>query len=472
MQKKIILSLVLLSSLYLITNHNQAHAIEPLLQLGTSSSGGPNVRRVTQLSTQGKDTDVNKAEFTIKVEDDGKIVPYWNNQRISNTESSKVKAPSVADLLAKGSVTNKELITEYTSGVQGLEYAINVINAYRNNNEHIYIDQSVLETVAKQEKDSGDKYHTEVKTEGESTSLKSDLFIIDTQKDNAGSITTYVTATEHIDNKKLEERLFTSKYCYHINNKQCEEKKLSMTVSAESMREANDNGSPVYTPVFNCPDGYEDKAYSSQNECEEAKGLKAKQSTLLQKCCLYNATDDSVGDGGSSKVLDVCACGQDAILASGGCRQTVNKSGYGSLKSGPYDNQEACQKASNTSAMVNGVDPLQVSINADSLTSGTLDSINPLRNSTTFGTKANRTPGHILSVLIKNIIFPAAGLLLFLLIVYGGFTIVQGSTMGNDSVVAAGKQRVTAAVVGFLLLFSSYWLWQIVELALGLGATG
>ena len=168
----------------------------------------------------------------------------------------------------------------------------------------------------------------------------------------------------------------------------------------------------------------------------------------------------------------MCACGQDAILASGGCRQTVNKSGYGSLKSGPYDNQEACQKASNTSAMVNGVDPLQVSINADSLTSGTLDSINPLRNSTTFGTKANRTPGHILSVLIKNIIFPAAGLLLFLLIVYGGFTIVQGSTMGNDTVVAAGKQRVTAAVVGFLLLFSSYWLWQIVELALGLGATG
>ena len=116
--------------------------------------------------------------------------------------------------------------------------------------------------------------------------------------------------------------------------------------------------------------------------------------------------------------------------------------------------------------------PIQVEIKTDSLTSGTLDSINPLRNSTTFGTKANRTPGHILSVLIKNIIFPAAGLLLFLLIVYGGFTIVQGSTMGNDSVVSAGKQRVTAAVVGFLLLFSSYWLWQIVELALGLGATG
>jgi len=74
------------------------------------------------------------------------------------------------------------------------------------------------------------------------------------------------------------------------------------------------------------------------------------------------------------------------------------------------------------------------------------------------------TPGGIISRLL-TFIFPLAGLLLFLMISWGGFEVLMGS--GDSSKVTAGKQRVTAAIVGFLVLFSSYWMIQIVEAVFG-----
>ena len=51
------------------------------------------------------------------------------------------------------------------------------------------------------------------------------------------------------------------------------------------------------------------------------------------------------------------------------------------------------------------------------------------------------------------------------MISWGGFEVLMGS--GDSGKVQAGKQRVTAAIVGFLVLFSSYWLIQIVEAVFG-----
>ncbi len=200
-----------------------------------------------------------------------------------------------------------------------------------------------------------------------------------------------------------------------------------------------------------------------------------------KKCCLYEIRNSDVQVDANTAIF----CGEEAKITNDVCPdKPPTKIRYYSAKllnenkipmTEDESKSQSSKHAETNSIKDGGVteqsDPLQVSINAEKLTSGTLDSINPLRNSSNFRDKNNRTPGYILSFFIRNIIFPAAGLLLFLLIVYGGFTIVQGSVAGNDSVVSAGKQRVTAAVVGFLLLFSSYWLWQIVELALGLGAT-
>ena len=118
-------------------------------------------------------------------------------------------------------------------------------------------------------------------------------------------------------------------------------------------------------------------------------------------------------------------------------------------------------------------DPLSVKLkHGEKLTSDDLDTLNPLSKSeNNFKTEDGRKPGNIVSRLVRNIIFPASGLLLFLYLVWGGFQVVSGATMGNDATINAGKQRVTAAIIGFLLLFASYWLWSLVETALGLGGT-
>ncbi len=74
------------------------------------------------------------------------------------------------------------------------------------------------------------------------------------------------------------------------------------------------------------------------------------------------------------------------------------------------------------------------------------------------------TPGGIVSRLLV-FSFPMAGLILFTMIVWGGGEILAGAASKKS--VDAGKQRITAAIVGFLLLFSSYWIIQIVEIIFG-----
>jgi hypothetical protein len=91
---------------------------------------------------------------------------------------------------------------------------------------------------------------------------------------------------------------------------------------------------------------------------------------------------------------------------------------------------------------------------------GTLDAFNPLVIENSPVKDALSTPGGIISRAL-TFIFPAAGMLLFVMLVIAGFEILSGAAgkKGVDS----GKQRATAAVVGFILLFVSYWIIQIVE---------
>jgi len=74
------------------------------------------------------------------------------------------------------------------------------------------------------------------------------------------------------------------------------------------------------------------------------------------------------------------------------------------------------------------------------------------------------TPGGIVSRVL-DFLFPLAGLILFVMLVWGGFEIMMGSVSKK---IDAGKQRVTAAIVGFLLLFASYWIWQILQVVFGI----
>jgi hypothetical protein len=62
-------------------------------------------------------------------------------------------------------------------------------------------------------------------------------------------------------------------------------------------------------------------------------------------------------------------------------------------------------------------------------------------------------------------LFPLAGLILFVMLVWGGFEMLTGAAKKQN--LDAGKQRVTAAITGFILLFISYWLIQIIEYITG-----
>ena len=49
---------------------------------------------------------------------------------------------------------------------------------------------------------------------------------------------------------------------------------------------------------------------------------------------------------------------------------------------------------------------------------------------------------------------------------WGGFEMLTGAA--DPKAQEAGKQRITAAIIGFLLLFASYWLAQLVQAIFGI----
>lgn len=97
----------------------------------------------------------------------------------------------------------------------------------------------------------------------------------------------------------------------------------------------------------------------------------------------------------------------------------------------------------------------------------TIEFRGPLPTSTTNpGTLRFESLGDILTIALQYL-FPLAGFLLFLFLVFGGFQLLTSS--GDPKKVEAGRNRITYAVVGFVLLIASYWITKIVEMILSPG---
>jgi hypothetical protein len=101
------------------------------------------------------------------------------------------------------------------------------------------------------------------------------------------------------------------------------------------------------------------------------------------------------------------------------------------------------------------------------LTQEDLNALNPLKqegdpdvNSQLLNSDGSLNPAGVINRAL-TFIFPLAGLILFVMLVWGGFEMLTGAASKKS--LDAGKQRVVAAIIGFLLLFASYWLVQIVE---------
>ena len=84
-------------------------------------------------------------------------------------------------------------------------------------------------------------------------------------------------------------------------------------------------------------------------------------------------------------------------------------------------------------------------------------------------TSADATIGDVLSALLPYL-YIAGGLILFVMIIWGGFEMLAGATEQKSQ--EAGKQRITAAAIGFILLFVSYWIAQILQIVFGITILG
>lgn len=101
----------------------------------------------------------------------------------------------------------------------------------------------------------------------------------------------------------------------------------------------------------------------------------------------------------------------------------------------------------------------------DTLTSGCLDTL----NSTLLPDQAKATPLSTPRGFISGLIpylFTFAGLILLIMLMWGGLEMLTGAS--NPKSQEAGKERIMNAIIGFILLFCSYWIAQLVQSIFGI----
>jgi len=91
--------------------------------------------------------------------------------------------------------------------------------------------------------------------------------------------------------------------------------------------------------------------------------------------------------------------------------------------------------------------------------------LNPTQTIT--GASQFQTPGALISIILKNV-YVIAGILLFALMILGGFSFIQGSGEKDPKKTGKGMKVIIAALKGFLIIFASYWIIQIIEIITGM----
>jgi hypothetical protein len=70
--------------------------------------------------------------------------------------------------------------------------------------------------------------------------------------------------------------------------------------------------------------------------------------------------------------------------------------------------------------------------------------------------------GALVGVIVKNS-FVLAGIISFLLLVFGGFSVIMAAGGGDTKEIEKGQKTITYAVLGLILVVTSYWIVQIIE---------
>ena len=85
---------------------------------------------------------------------------------------------------------------------------------------------------------------------------------------------------------------------------------------------------------------------------------------------------------------------------------------------------------------------------------------------TGIGTKPGYgTIGGFVSTVLPNV-YVLAGLILFFLIILGGIGLISAG--GDTEKIQAGSKKITIAIIGFAVIFMSYWIIQVISLLTGI----
>jgi hypothetical protein len=85
------------------------------------------------------------------------------------------------------------------------------------------------------------------------------------------------------------------------------------------------------------------------------------------------------------------------------------------------------------------------------------------------GLAKNSTEGSGITALISAVlpnVYIISAVILFLYMIFGGFLVI--SSAGDAKKTDEGKQALTNAIIGFGIIFASYWIIQIIEIITGI----
>ncbi|KKP45948.1 MAG: hypothetical protein UR39_C0017G0005 [Candidatus Woesebacteria bacterium GW2011_GWA1_33_30] len=96
-------------------------------------------------------------------------------------------------------------------------------------------------------------------------------------------------------------------------------------------------------------------------------------------------------------------------------------------------------------------------------------------NAFTGGGNLNLTDPANISKMVSAIIagsLSIAGVILLFLLIGGGIAMIAGAGKSDPQSVEKGKKAATSALIGFVVVFSAYWIVKLIETITGLNLIG
>ncbi len=82
-----------------------------------------------------------------------------------------------------------------------------------------------------------------------------------------------------------------------------------------------------------------------------------------------------------------------------------------------------------------------------------------------------KTPASLLNAFVPKIMV-LAGVIFFILLIVSGFQIIMHAGSGDAKQMSKWKDTLKAAVIGFLIIISAYWIMQIIQNVTGVKIPG